>query len=50
MEQKEQAIRLTLRVPETLEKLIKEEGARRGTSMNQTMLYILQRAKEITAE
>lgn len=34
-------IRLTLRVPEELDKLIREETVRRGTNMNQTMLHIL---------
>lgn len=34
-------LRLTLRVPEELDKLIREEAVRRGTNMNQTMLHIL---------
>lgn len=42
IDKKEQiTLRLTLRVPEKLDKLIREEAVRRGTNMNQTMLHIL---------
>lgn len=34
-------IRLTVRPTDELDKLIREEAARRGASINQTMLYIL---------
>lgn len=43
MEREQTTIRLTIRLPERLEKLIREEAARRGTNMNQTMLCILTR-------
>ena len=33
--------RLTVRVPEPVEKMIRNEAERRGTNMNQTMLYII---------
>ncbi len=40
-EQKRLTIRLTIRAPEELEQLIRKEAARRGTSINQTMIRIL---------
>lgn len=40
-EEKNTSKRLTLRVPEALEKQIREEAERRGTNVNQTMLYIV---------
>ncbi len=44
MKDKEQTtIRLTIRLSDGLERLIKKESVRRGTNMNQTMLYILNR-------
>lgn len=33
--------RLTIRPPEELDELIRQEAQRRGTSINQTMIYIL---------
>lgn len=39
--QEHTTIRLTLRLPDELDKLIREEAVRRGTNINQTMLYIL---------
>lgn len=36
-------IRLTIRATEELEQLIRGEAEKRGTSINQTMLYILNR-------
>lgn len=41
MDREQTTIRLTVRTPEELDKLIREESARRGTNINQTMLYIL---------
>jgi len=35
--------RLTIRPPEKLESLIRKEAVKRGTNMNQTMLYMLNR-------
>ena len=40
-EKKSKAKRLTIRVPEELEKKIREEAARRGTNLNQMMLHML---------
>ncbi len=34
-------IRLTVRATEELDKLLREEAVRRGTNVNQTMLYII---------
>ena len=34
-------IRLTVRPPEELDKMLRAESIRRGTNINQTMLYIL---------
>lgn len=36
-------LRLSMRMPEELEQLIRQEAERRGVSMNQTMLTILRR-------
>jgi len=36
-------VRLTMRMPEGLESRLREEAAKRGTNLNQTMLYILNR-------
>lgn len=33
--------RLTVRLPEELDKLLREEAVKRGTNINQTMLSIL---------
>lgn len=41
MEREQIAIRLTIRLPDKLEELIRAEAARRGTNVNQTMLHIL---------
>lgn len=41
MEREQTTIRLTLRPPDELDKLIRAESIKRGTSINQTMLYIL---------
>lgn len=41
MKQEKISIRLTIRVPETLDKKIREEAVRRGTNVNQTMLHII---------
>ena len=41
MKEKNISKRLTLRVPETLEKQIREEAKKRGTNVNQTMIYIV---------
>ncbi len=42
MGEKEQTtIRLTLRIPEGLDRLIREVAVRRGTNINQTMIHIL---------
>ena len=38
---KQTTIRLTIRANEELEKMIRDEAVRRGTNVNQTMLYIL---------
>ncbi|MCX4268488.1 MAG: hypothetical protein OSJ62_07460 [Lachnospiraceae bacterium] len=34
-------IRLTLRLPDELDRMIRKEAIRRGTNINQTMLHIL---------
>lgn len=41
MEREQTTIRLTLRMTEELENKIRLEAVRRGTSINQTMTYIL---------
>lgn len=43
MEREQTTIRLTIRLPEELERQIRQEAARRGMNKNQTMLYILNR-------
>ena len=43
MEREQTTIRLTIRTSETLEMMIRSEAEKRGTSVNQTMLYILNR-------
>lgn len=40
-EKKSKVKRLTIRVPEELERKIREEAARRGTNLNQMMLHML---------
>lgn len=35
------AKRLTIRIPEELEKKVREEAVRRGTNINQTMLHMI---------
>ena len=40
-EREQITIRLTLRIPDELDRLIREEAVRRGTNINQTMLHIL---------
>ncbi len=40
-ERKQTIIRLTLRLSDELDKMIREEAIRRGTNINQTMLHIL---------
>lgn len=41
MDKEQTTIRLTVRATEELNELIRKETARRGTTVNQTMLYIL---------
>lgn len=41
MKREQTTIRLTIRLSEKLNKLIREEAVRRGTNINQTMIYIL---------
>lgn len=43
MEREQTTIRLTIRATEELDNLIRQEAARRGTNVNQVMLYILNR-------
>lgn len=43
MKKEQTTIRLTIRAPEELEKRIRGEAARRGMSINQTMLSMLHR-------
>ena len=43
MEREQTTIRLTIRLTEELDKLLRSEAVRRGTSINQMMLYILNR-------
>ncbi len=39
----QKAIRLTIRASEELDRLLRQEAVRRGTNVNQIMLYILNR-------
>lgn len=39
-------IRLTIRLTEELDKLLRTEAVRRGTNLNQMMLYILNRGTQ----
>lgn len=41
MEREQTTIRLTVRLPEELDTLIRNEAIRRGESVNQLMLYML---------
>ena len=41
MEREQTTIRLTLRLPDELNDLIRKEAVRRGTAVNQTMLYMI---------
>ena len=43
MKREQTTIRLTLRMPEALERMLRAEAERRGTNLNQTMLTILNR-------
>ena len=45
-EVKEPTIRLTIRLTEELDKLLRTEAVRRGTNLNQMMLYILNRGTQ----
>lgn len=38
---KQTTIRLTVRIPEELDKLIRNEAVRHGTNINQIMIYLL---------
>lgn len=41
MEGKQTTIRLTIRMPEALDTMLRAESNRRGTNLNQTMITIL---------
>ena len=41
MKRDQTTIRLTIRMPEALEAMLRAESKRRGTNLNQTMLSIL---------
>lgn len=43
MEREQTTVRLTIRATQELDNLIRQEAARRGTNVNQVMLYILNR-------
>ena len=43
MDKEQTTRRLTIRAPESLDRLIRDEAVRRGTNVNQTMLHIISR-------